>query len=83
MILDVAAAVGTIMVVDAEQAIRIIDVLTSMDYRVQHNGHAKQKKGVLKQTTTEALLAQHIETLTKQMSKLPQQLHVINCATID
>ncbi|XP_068475201.1 uncharacterized protein [Phaseolus vulgaris] len=43
-----------------------------------------QKKGVLDLSTSDAILAQNkiltqqIEALTKQMSKLPQQLHAVN-----
>jgi len=36
MILDVVAG-GTMMVVDVEQATKIIDALTSNDYQAQHD----------------------------------------------
>jgi len=45
MILD-AAVGGTMMVIDAAQATRIIDTLASRDYQVQHDIHPGQKKGV-------------------------------------
>ncbi|XP_019433900.1 PREDICTED: uncharacterized protein LOC109340637 [Lupinus angustifolius] len=44
MILD-AAAGGTIMAVDAEQATRIITALSSTDRQAQHNRRSVQKKG--------------------------------------
>jgi len=46
MILD-AAAEGTMMSVDVEQATRIIDALASTDYQAQHDRYTVQKKGVL------------------------------------
>jgi len=68
------------MTVDANQATRIIDALTSTDYQAQHDIYTLQKKGMLDLSTSDAILAQNkiltqqIEALTKQMSKLPQQL---------
>jgi len=50
MILD-AAAGGTMMVVDVEQANRIIDTLTSTDYQAQHDRSNMQKKGMLELNT--------------------------------
>ena len=47
-----------------------------------------QKKGVLDLSTLDAIIAQNkiltqqIEALTKQMSKLPQQLHAVNSPSI-
>jgi len=47
-----------------------------------------QKKGMLNLSTLDAILAQNkiltqqIEALTKQMSKLPQQLHALNSPSI-
>ncbi|XP_027941135.1 uncharacterized protein LOC114194932 [Vigna unguiculata] len=82
MILD-AAAGGTMMSVDAEQAIRIIEALASTDHQAQHNRQTVQRKGVLDLSTTDAILAQNkiltqqIEALTKQMFKLPEQLQVV------
>jgi len=55
MILD-AAADGTMMSVDAEQAIRIIKAST--DHQPQHNRQTVQSKGVLDLSTTDAILAQ-------------------------
>ncbi|XP_019425057.1 PREDICTED: uncharacterized protein LOC109333933 [Lupinus angustifolius] len=87
MILD-AAAGGTMMVVDAEQATRIITALSSTDRQTQHNRRSVQKKGVLDLQTSDAILAQNkiltqqIEALTKQMSKLPQQLNAIQTPLI-
>jgi len=44
------------MVVDEEQARRIIDALSTTDYQAQHdNGH--QKRGLLELNTAGALLA--------------------------
>ncbi|XP_027903621.1 uncharacterized protein LOC114163516 [Vigna unguiculata] len=82
MILD-AAAGGTMMSVDAEQATRIIEALASTDHQAQHNRQTVQRKGVLDLSTTDAILVQNkiltqqIEALTKQMSKLPEQLQVV------
>ncbi|XP_019457543.1 PREDICTED: uncharacterized protein LOC109357944 [Lupinus angustifolius] len=82
MILD-AAAGGTMMSVDAEQATRIITALSATDRQAQHNRRTVQKRGVLDLSTSDAILAQNkiltqqIEALTKQMSKLPQQLNVV------
>ncbi|XP_019455104.1 PREDICTED: uncharacterized protein LOC109356228 [Lupinus angustifolius] len=82
MILDVAAG-GTMMSVDAEQATRIITALSATDRQAQHNKRTVQKRGVLDLSTSDAILAQNkiltqqIEALTKQMSKLPQQLNVV------
>jgi len=76
------------MSVDAEQATRIIDALASTDYQAQHDKYTVQKKGVLDLSTSNAILAQNkiltqqIEALTKQMSKLPQQLHALNSPSI-
>ena len=87
MILD-AAVGGTIMTVAAEQATRIIDVLASTDYQAQHDRHTVKKKGVLDFSTLDTILAkykiltQQIDALTKQMSKLPQQLHAVNSSSI-
>ena len=87
MILD-AAAGGTMMVVEAEQATRISDAFASTDYQAQHDRYTVQKKGVLDLSTSDAILAQNkiltqqIEALTKQMSKLPQQLHAVNSPSI-
>ena len=44
MILD-AAAGGTMMTLDAEQASKIIDALASTDYQAQHDRYTVQKKG--------------------------------------
>jgi len=82
MILDVAAE-GTMMDVDVEQATRIIDALASTDYQAQHDRQVVQKKGMLDFSTSDALLAQNkiltqqIEAITKQLSKLSQQLQVV------
>jgi len=87
MILD-AAAGGTMMSVDAEQGTRIIDALASTDYQAQHDRYTVQEKWVLDLSTSDAILAQNkiltqqIEALTKQMSKLPQQLHAVNSPSI-
>jgi len=85
MILDGAAG-GTMMVVDAERATRIIDVLASIDYQAQYNRQSVQKKGVFELNTTDAILAQNkimtqqMEALTQQMAKLPQQLQAVQAS---
>jgi len=58
MILD-AAAGGTMMAVDVEQANRIIDALASTDYQARHDGSSEQKKGSLELNTQDAILAQN------------------------
>jgi len=47
MLLDVAV-VGTMMVVDVEQATKIIDALISTDYQAQHDRQGIQKKRVVR-----------------------------------
>ena len=87
MILD-AAAGGTMMSVDAEQATRIIEALGSTDYQAQHDKYTVQKKRVLDPSTLDAILAQNkiltqqIEALTKEISKLPQELHAVSSLSI-
>jgi len=82
MILD-ATVGGTMMDVDVEQATRIIDTLASTNYQAQHDRQVVQKKGMFDLSTSDALLAQNkiltqqMETITKQLSKLPQQLLVV------
>jgi len=77
MLLD-AVVGGTMMVVDVEQAMRIINALATTDYQAQHDRLGHQKKGLLELNTIDALLAQNkiltqqIEQLTAQMAKLPQ-----------
>jgi len=56
MLLDVAAG-GTIIVVDVEQATKIIDALATIDYQAQHDRQGIQKKGLLDLSTSDALLA--------------------------
>jgi len=56
MILD--AAMGGTVMVDIEQATRIIGALASTDYQAQHDRQTvQQKKGMLDLNTTNALLA--------------------------
>jgi len=82
MILD-AAVGGTMMDMDVEQATRMIDALASTNYQAQHDRQVVQKKGMLDLSTSDALLAQNkiltqqMEAITKQLSKLPQQLQVV------
>jgi len=71
MILD-AAAGGTMMAVDVEQAKQIIDALASTDYQAQYDRQSVQKKGVFELNTTEAILAQN-KILTQLMEALTQQ----------
>ena len=44
---------GTVMVLDAEQAIRIIDALASTDYQTQNDKQVEQKKWMLQLNTTD------------------------------
>ncbi|XP_020232090.1 uncharacterized protein LOC109812514 [Cajanus cajan] len=82
MLLD-AAAGGTMMTVSPEEATQIIESLASSDHQAEHGRHQSHKRGVLDLSTNDPilahnkLLAQQIEALTKQMAKIPQQLHVI------
>jgi len=82
MLLD-AAAGGTMMVVDADQATRIIEVLATTDYQAQHDRRNHKKRGVLELNTADALLAQNkiltqqLEQLTAHMTQLPQKLRVV------
>jgi len=56
MILD-AVTGGIMMNVDAEQATRIIEALTSTNHQAQHNRQTIKRKGVLDLGTTDAILA--------------------------
>ncbi|XP_020238291.1 uncharacterized protein LOC109817457 [Cajanus cajan] len=82
MLLD-AAAGGTMMTVSPEEATQIIESLASSDHQAKHGRHQSHKRGVLDLSTNDAILAQNkllsqqIEALTKQMAKVPQQLHAI------
>ena len=64
MLLD-AAAGGTMMALDVEQATRIIVALVSTDYQAQHDRQNTQKEGSLE----DALLAQN-KILTQQIGQL-------------
>ncbi|XP_068465847.1 uncharacterized protein [Phaseolus vulgaris] len=79
MLLD-AAAGGTMMALDVEQATIIIDALTSTDYKAQHDGQDLHNKGLLEDAllAKNKILTQQIEQLTAQMAKLPQQLYVVH-----
>jgi len=46
MLLDVVVR-DTMMVVDEEQATRIIDALATTDYQAQHDRKGHQKRGLL------------------------------------
>ena len=78
-----AAAGGTMMSMDVEQAKRIIDALASTNYQAQYDRQSVQKKGVFELNITDAILAQNkiltqqMEALTQQMAKLPQQLRAV------
>ena len=82
MLLNVVVG-GTMMVVDANQATRIIEPLATTDYEAQHDKQGHQKRRLLELNTADALLAQNkiltqqLEQLTTQMAKLPQKLHVV------
>ncbi|XP_068498515.1 uncharacterized protein [Phaseolus vulgaris] len=79
MLLD-AAAGGTTMTLDVEQATIIIDALASTDYKAQHDGQDLNNKGLLEDAflAKNKILTQQIEQLTAQMAKLPQQLYVVH-----
>jgi len=72
MIMD-ATARGTMMVVNVEQATKLIEALVSMNYQAQHDRQIIHTKKVLELNTSNAILAQnkiltqHIEALTKEM----------------
>jgi len=82
MLLD-AAAGGTMMIVDADQATRIIEALATTDYQAQHDKQSHQKRGLLELNIADALLSgnkiltQHIKQLIAQMARLPQKLHAV------
>jgi len=82
MLLDVVIG-DTMMVVDADQATRIIEALATTGYQAQQDRKGHQKRGILELNTANALLAQNkiltrqLEQLTAQMAKLPQKLHVV------
>ncbi|XP_058725956.1 uncharacterized protein LOC131597266 [Vicia villosa] len=80
LLLD-ATAGGSLIAKSAAEAISIIDRMALTDHQVQHNrGTVQKKPGVLELGTNDAILAQNklltqtVEELTKQLSKLPQQL---------
>ena len=56
MLLHVAIG-GTMMVVDEEQATRIINVLATTYYQAQHDRKGHQKRELLELNTVDALLA--------------------------
>ena len=69
MILD-AAAGGTMMDADAEQATRIITSLVATDRQAQHNRRPiGQRRGMLELNTADALLAQN-KVMTQQIDAL-------------
>ena len=74
MLLD-AAAGGTMMALDVEQATRIIAALASTDYQSQHDRQNNQNEGLLEDAllAQNKILTQQIGQLTAQMAKLPQQ----------
>src|SRR4051812_39393985 len=80
-----ATACGSLMSKSAEDAIMIIDRMALNDLQTQHDRSPSQRKpGVLELNTSDAILAQNkilsqqVELLTKQMSKLPQQMKEIH-----
>src|SRR3954469_10505843 len=80
-----ATAGGSLMSKSAEDAIMIIDRMALNDLQTQHDRSPSQRKpGVLELNTNDAILAQNkiisqqVELLTKQMSKLPQQMKEIH-----
>jgi len=80
MLLD-AAAGGTMMTIDVEQATRIITALASTDYQSQYDRKKNtQKEGLLEDAllAQNKILTQEIEQLTTQMAKFPQQLYVVH-----
>ncbi|XP_058775111.1 uncharacterized protein LOC131649366 [Vicia villosa] len=80
LLLD-ATAGGSLLAKSAEEAAAIINKMALTDHQVQHNrGNVQKKAGILELGTNDAILAQNklltqtVEELTKQLSKLPQQL---------
>ncbi|XP_058778263.1 uncharacterized protein LOC131652428 [Vicia villosa] len=80
-----ATAGGSLMLKSAEDAIMIIDRMALNDLQTEHDRSPSHRKpGVLKLNTNDAILAQNkilsqqFELLTKQMSKLPQQMKEIH-----
>ncbi|XP_058776378.1 uncharacterized protein LOC131650695 [Vicia villosa] len=80
LLLD-ATAGGSLMAKTKEEAIEIIEKMARNDYHVQHNqGNPQRKPEIIKLGTNDAILAQNkllsqqVEELTKQMTRLPQQL---------
>ncbi|KAK2357770.1 hypothetical protein QL285_095012 [Trifolium repens] len=80
LFLDVAAG-GSLMSKSAEDLITIIEKMALSDHQGQYNRSPSQSKaGIFELGTSDAMLAhnklftQTVEALTKQLSKLPQQL---------
>nr|KYP68753.1 hypothetical protein KK1_022394 [Cajanus cajan] len=63
-----------------EEAIELIDAIAANDYDLPAERDSRQKRGILELGSQDALLAQnkllcqHIEALTKQVARIPQQL---------
>jgi hypothetical protein len=83
LFLDVAAG-GSLMSKSAEDAIAIIERMALSDHQGQYNKSSSQRNaGIIEHGATDAMLAQNkilaqaLEELTKQLSKLPQQLKEI------
>jgi len=76
MLLDDAAG-GTMMVVDVEQATRIIDALATTNYQAQHDRQCIQKRVVIIEHykctfgSKQKILMQQIEQLKTQIAKFP------------
>ncbi|KAK2381320.1 hypothetical protein QL285_068928 [Trifolium repens] len=80
LFLDVTAG-GSLMSKSAEDAITIIERMALSDHQSQYNGNSSQSNvRIIELGATDAMLAQNkilaqaLEELTKQISKLPQQL---------
>ena len=76
MILD-ASTGGTMMSKSLEEAIVIIDSITTNDYQSHHDRALTQRKGIMELDTQSAILAQNklltqqIEALTNKISQRP------------
>lgn len=87
LLLD-AIAGGSLLAKSAEEVVSIINRMALTDHQVQYNrGTAQKKPEMLELGTNDAILAQNklltqtVEELTKQLSKLPQQLKEMQGST--
>ena len=87
LILD-ATTGGSLIEKSAKEATAIINRMALTDHQSQYNrGNAQKKSRILALDTNDAILAQNklltqtVEELTKQLSKLPQQLKEMHGST--